>query len=135
MIPHATHATLKPLLQMCLNEGSGILTPDQKLSVWTLSKNPQTAAEGGCLFIQAQNRNPRTNILHVLITTWRKFRLQFSVNYSVSNIEVTKKQKPHLECLLENCNFSTKQLSMGFFKWKKESKCYLYMLTSYYTHL
>lgn len=52
MIPHPTHAMLKPLIQMCLNEGSGILTPDQKLSVWTLSKNPQTAAEGGCLFIQ-----------------------------------------------------------------------------------
>ena len=96
MIPRPTHAMLKPLLQMCLNEESGILTPDQKLSVWTLSKNPQTVAEGGCSFIQAQDGNPRTNMLHVLITTWRKFRLQFSVNYSVSNREVIKKQKPHL---------------------------------------
>ena len=104
---------------MCLNEGSGILTPDQKLSVWTLSKNPQTAAEGGCSFIQAQDGNPRTNILHVLITTWRKFRLQFSVNYSVSNREVIKKQNLTWEFLLKNCNFSTKNSPWGSLNEKK----------------
>ena len=127
MIPHHTHATLKSLLQMCLNEGSGILIPDQSCLSGHCSKNPQAAAEGSCLFIQAQNGNPSTNILHVLITTWRKFRLQFFVNYSVSNIKVTKKQKPHSEFLLKNYNFSTKKFPMKFFKWKNKQMWFVYV--------
>lgn len=80
--------------------------PDQSCLSGHCSKTLYAAAEGGWLFIQAQNGNPSTNNVHVLITTWRKFRFQLSANYSVSNIKVTKKQKTSLRVFTEESQIS-----------------------------
>jgi hypothetical protein len=63
----------------------GFQSPRSKLSVWMLLQKPTAAAEGSCLFTHPQEGNPSSNILQVLITTWRKLKLQFSVNYSVKS--------------------------------------------------